>query len=93
MYDEAMRFVWDAENIEHVARHGVSPQEVEEVLAAEDSVIVPARGGRISAYGVSVAGRVVRVIYDSVGNEDLRVITAYPIRRRLLDRIRQEAQP
>ena len=92
MYTRKVRFIWEAENIVHVARHGVSPQEVEELITAEDTVIVPARGRRLSAYGATAAGRPVRAIYDLVEREDLRVTTAYPIRQHLLDRIRQEAQ-
>ena len=32
MYSMAARFVWDAENIMYIARHGVTPQEAERVL-------------------------------------------------------------
>ncbi len=87
-----MRFVWDGENMVHMARHGVSPQEAEEVITSEDTVVLPARGRRFSAYGATATGRPVRVIYDPEGQDALRVATAYPIRRRVLDRIRQEVQ-
>ena len=39
-----MRFIWNAETIGHIARHGVSPREAEEVVTADDSRILPARG-------------------------------------------------
>jgi uncharacterized DUF497 family protein len=38
-------FDWDDDNVEHVRRHGVEPEEVEEVL---DS---PARRHRTGRYG------------------------------------------
>lgn len=50
------------------------------------------RGRRFSAYGTSATGHPMRVIYDPVGPDGIRVTTAYPIHRRDLDRIRQEAQ-
>ena len=88
-----MRFIWDAENIGHIARHGVSPREAEEVVTADDTLIVPARGRRFSAYGATATGRSVRVIYDPIDQESLRVITAYPIRQHVLERISREILP
>ncbi len=32
-------FVWDDENVAHIARHAVSPDEVEEALAGEPLVL------------------------------------------------------
>jgi hypothetical protein len=32
-------FVWDDENVTHMARHGVSPEEVEETLAGAPLVL------------------------------------------------------
>lgn len=87
-----MRFVWDAENVMPIARHGVSAQEAEEAITSEDMVVLPARRRRFSAYGATATGRPVRVIYDPEGQDARRVATAYPIRRRVLDRIRQEVQ-
>jgi uncharacterized DUF497 family protein len=88
-----VRFVWNAESILHIARHGVAPQEAERVLTDAETIVIPARGRRFSAYGVGSTGRSLRVIYERVGRDGIRVITAYPIRRRDLERIRQEAQP
>jgi hypothetical protein len=31
-----VRFVWHRENVEHVARHGLRPEEVEAVFDAKD---------------------------------------------------------
>ncbi len=87
-----MKFIWDAENINHIARHGVSPSEAEEVVTADDSVIVPARGRRLSAFGATASGRSIRVIYDPLDQGDLRVTTAYPLRQHILDGIRREAE-
>ena len=32
-------FVWDDENVAHIARHGVTPDEVEEVLVGDALVL------------------------------------------------------
>ena len=86
-----MRFIWDPENILHIARHGVTPQEAEDVLLDDETIHVPSHSGRLSAYGLTTAGRALRVIYDQQPDR-IRVTTAYQIRRRLLARIQEEAQ-
>jgi len=85
-----VRFTWDDENLEHLANHGVRPEEAEEVVTHASTVILPARPPRFSAYGVTDENRPLRVIYDH-GAEGIRVTTAYHIRRVLLARIRKEA--
>ncbi len=85
-----VRFIWDAENILHIARHGVTPQECEDVLLDDRTIHVPSHSQRLSAYGVTSAGRAMRVIYAEQ-SDGIRVTTAYQIRRRLLDRIQEEA--
>jgi len=91
MYYSTVMFIWDDENIVHIARHGVAPQEAEEVLTHEGTIVAPARGRRFSGYGTTATGRPLRVIYDLIGQDGIRVTTAYPIRRRDFNRIRQEA--
>ena len=86
-----MRFIWDPENILHIARHGGTPLEAEDVLLDDETIHVPSHSGRLSAYGLSTAGRALRVIYDQQPDR-IRVTTAYQIRRRLLARIQEEAQ-
>ena len=86
-----MQFSWDLGNVLHIAQHGVTPQEAEDVLTDDATIHVPARAGRWSAYGITGAGRAMRVIYNE-DQDAIRVTTAYQIRRRLLARIREEAQ-
>lgn len=78
-------FSWDASNEGHVARHGIAPGEVEEVL---QGVPVPAgsddRGGetRFRAIGETARGRVLVVVY--VEREGaIRPVTAFPANRQL----------
>ena len=77
-----MRFVWHAENVEHVARHGLSPGEVEDVFDAKDlGIVASGRHGRWIAEG-TVTGHVLRVAFTQSGPAEVHVITAYPIGRR-----------
>ncbi len=75
-----VRFVWHSENVEHVARHGLTPEEVEEVFGVRDlGLMASGRRGRWLAEG-TVSGRL--VAFTRSGPEEVHVITAYPIGRR-----------
>jgi uncharacterized protein len=72
-------FEWDEGNIEHIARHGVEPWEVEQALL--DQRRVPAasynEGGerRRAVIGSTDAGRVLIVVYTR-RERSIRVVTA-----------------
>jgi uncharacterized DUF497 family protein len=58
------RFRWNQDNEDHLARHGVEPQEAEHVVKH------PARGfprregnGKYRAWGQTAAGRYLQVVY------------------------------
>lgn len=80
-----LRFHLDPETDEpHIHRHGVTEEEVEEVMRrpADD---FPARGGARIALGQTAAGRTLQVIY--VLDEDRLgafVVTAYDLRGKAL---------
>jgi uncharacterized DUF497 family protein len=57
-------FEWDEANVEHLSRHGITPDEVEEVF---DGPVVRRRGGtdapdRYRVLGRTAAGRYLTVI-------------------------------
>ena len=61
-----MDFEWDDDNVEHLARHHITPEEVEEVFAAP---VVRRRGGtdapdRFRVLGRTSAGRYLAVVYQ-----------------------------
>lgn len=68
-------FVWDDENVAHIARHAVSPDEVEEAFAGEPLVL---RGpdDRYLAYGRTEADRWLFVVYVARPRGRIRVLTA-----------------
>lgn len=61
-------------NVEHVARHGVSVREVEQVLRNPLDVDVSESSGRPIAFGRTSKGRFLAVVYEQVDE-----ITVYPI--------------
>jgi len=73
-------FDWDEANIQHLAAHGVTPMEAEEVLQNEPLELdVQIRAGeeRFTQLGETEAGRILFVIVTWRGNL-IRVVTAYP---------------
>ena len=85
---------WDDKNVEHIARHGVEPEEVEEIIYEDcyRSLIVRGRRrgvreSRLIIYGQTCAGRyLVAVIAPSPRRGVWRAVTAremgQPDRRR-----------
>lgn len=70
------RLIWDERNIEHIARHDVTPQEVEEVCH-NDPVFISGHSGRLMAIGTSRSGRAISVILDPKDDEGVWfVVTA-----------------
>ncbi len=72
-------FDWDDANIDHIARHGLEPYEVEEALLDPDLLTVTAHKAtterRFAIIGASEAGRILFVVYTLRG-DDIRPVTA-----------------
>ena len=68
-------FLWDYQNIDHVARHGVHPGEVDDVLDG-DYRTVTTHSGRYPLMGRSAGGRYLLVIVDPLGEGRWYVVTA-----------------
>lgn len=79
-----MDFDWDSANIEHIARHGVMPEEAEQVIQ-NDPLDAPAviRNGetRTVHLGETDSGRVLVVVVTE-RNSLYRVVTARPANRK-----------
>lgn len=73
---EINEFEWDDDNIEHVVRHHVSPDEVEDVAFDDEPWIKKGRGETRYMLGYTVAGRYLFVVYVLKGKGMARVITA-----------------
>jgi len=73
---EIREFEWDDNNIEHIARHSVFPDEVEDVAFDDDPRIRKGRKGTRYMLGYTVAGRYLFVVYALKGKGIARVITS-----------------
>lgn len=85
-----MRFeaiLWDLEddpdgNVQHCAEHGVSKEEVEEVLESAMDVDVSRSTGRLVVFGDTSSGRHLMVVFESVDASTVYPVTAYEVSRR-----------
>ena len=68
-------FDWDEDNIDHIARHGVDVDEVEEALSRKP-LIRKGRSERYWAFGQTEAGRHLFIVVKNLGKGWARVITA-----------------
>ena len=68
-------FTWDEENVAHISRHQVSPEDVEEALTG-DPVVLRGADGRFLAYGKTESGRHLFTVYVSRSRGRIRVLTA-----------------
>lgn len=68
-------FWWDEQNIEHIANHGVSPEETEQVID-DTPLIIRAKQGKYIAFGQTDAGRYLVVVFVEKTDRRLRDITA-----------------
>jgi uncharacterized DUF497 family protein len=71
-------FEWDEENLLHAIRHGVSREEIEEVIARA-FVIRRGRSGVSLAYGQTFDGRYVIAIFEYKGGGFVRPFGARPM--------------
>jgi uncharacterized DUF497 family protein len=71
---------WDEWNIEHLESHGVTPQEVDEVLANPSSRVIEnpsPTSNRPAIFGYTTEGRPLLIAYDVLDDDVPRRI--YPI--------------
>lgn len=70
-------FEWDDFNVEHLARHGITPEEVEELF---EGPTIRRRGGtdapdRYRGLGRTVGGRYLTVVYQAKPGGIVRAFT------------------
>ncbi|MBI2303641.1 MAG: BrnT family toxin [Chloroflexi bacterium] len=77
------RLIWDPCNVAHIARHGVTPEEVEEVCHGEPVVQV-GKKGRSLVFGPTLSGRILTVVLDAESSPGgvYYPVTARPSSRR-----------
>ncbi|MBA2526424.1 MAG: BrnT family toxin [Pyrinomonadaceae bacterium] len=85
-YDARVRIeprdlLWDSGNVAHIAWHGVTPQEVEEVCGGS-AMAVPAHRGRLILIGPTDSGRILAVVLEQETRRFFYCVTARPASRR-----------
>jgi uncharacterized DUF497 family protein len=73
---EIKEFEWNENNIEHIARHGVSPDEVEDVAFDDEPWIRKGRKRTRYMLGYTVAGRYLFTVYTLKDKGVAKVITS-----------------
>ena len=84
----AAQFDWDANNIRHIARHGITPEEAEQVLANDPLELgsrIEAGEERFGNLGLTNSGRWL-IVVTTLRNDKVRVVTAYSASKGLVDR-------
>ena len=77
-----LRFLWDLDddergNVRHIAEHGVTVEEVEEVVRSASAAQFSRSSGRPLVFGETAAGRLLVVIYEEVDEDTIYPVTAY----------------
>lgn len=78
-----LRLIWDSWNIAHIARHNVTPEEVEEVCHT-DPVAQKGKKGRLLVFGPTKNGRMLVVILDPEEEGVYYPVTAYKASKKLI---------
>jgi uncharacterized DUF497 family protein len=76
--------VWDLEddlegNLHHIAEHGVTRDEVEQVLRNPIAVESSRSSGRPIAFGETDTGRLIAAIYEEISDDTVYPETAYEV--------------
>jgi uncharacterized DUF497 family protein len=81
---QIQRIVWDLDgdpdgNVQHIAEHGITVGEVEDVLYAAEEVVASHSSGRPITFGQTGTGKYLAVVFDIVEEDPLAVypVTAY----------------
>lgn len=79
--------LWDRDddpegNVQHIARHNVTTEEVEDVFKKPTGTGTSRSSGRPIVFGDTRAGRHIMVAYEGIDASTAYPITAYEVRKR-----------
>ncbi len=72
------RLIWDSWNVQHIARHHITPDEVEEVCHKFPLTLRGQQKNRLVIIGLTEEKRILATILESKGRGIYYPITAYP---------------
>ena len=75
------RLFWDAWNVAHIARHGVIPEEAQEVCRGP-FIARQSYAGRILLVGPTFSSRMLAVVLEPLDDAIYYVVTARPASRK-----------
>jgi uncharacterized DUF497 family protein len=79
-----LQFIWDDPddpkgNVQHIAEHGLTIDEVEFVLDNPTSEATSESSGRPCSFGYTPAGEYIIVIYEAIDADTAYPVTAYHV--------------
>ena len=74
------RLIFDEQNEEHIARHGVTPEEVREVCESQP-LVRRGRTNRLTVYGRTSSGQYLLVVLEPPAGGAFYVVTAREMSR------------
>jgi uncharacterized DUF497 family protein len=77
-----VNILWDLDdepdgNVQHIEQHGLTKDDVADVVAQPDSFGVSRSSGRRMVYGYTADGRYIAVVYDMVDDDTIYPVTAF----------------
>lgn len=85
------RLIWDEWNVAHIARHDVTPDEVEQ-MARGDVLVQTGKKGRTALIGPTNSGRILRVILDPEEKDIYYPVTAHTASKKDRSLYKQEKE-
>ncbi len=77
-----LEFLWTDETIEHLAEHGVSPEDFQEVVRDPEEIGESRSSGRPCCWGESPDGRYLLCVFEKLDDSTILPITAFEVPRR-----------
>jgi uncharacterized DUF497 family protein len=74
--------IWNYEpggNVEHIAEHGLTPEDVEEVIGNPLEETTRRSSGRTVVTGYTPDGRLIVVVYEEIDDITVYPVTAYEV--------------
>lgn len=72
-------FVWTDELVEHLAEHGISPEDFEHVVRHPVSKGLSRKTGLPVVWGYTPDGRYIMAVYDPIDRVTALPVTAYEV--------------
>ena len=73
------RFLWNHHLIEHIAEHGISEDDFEQVVSRPDSKGYSRSSGLPVAWGYTSGGRYIMAVYEKLDDATILPVTAYEV--------------